>query len=121
MGNISKNTRGATRKDLPAKEKRHRRYGTNMDTTNGKMGHGKEKENTEYGHKNRTVLQKEINDREKDLEKQQKWRKQRELLMAWGDAADYLGENQSNIKYSRTPIIDINKQEYTGHQESRNK
>jgi len=33
--------------------------------------------------------------------------------MAWKDAADYLRENQANIKYSRTPIIDLGKRTKT--------
>ena len=67
----------------------------------------------EFAHKKRNVLQKEIDNREKDIEKQQKKRKQRELLMAWKDAADYIRENQANIKYSRTPIIDLGKRTKT--------
>ena len=43
MGNISKDTRGAARKDLPTKEKGNGSYGTDMDATNGKMGNAKKK------------------------------------------------------------------------------
>ena len=78
-----------------------------------KWGTENEKEDMEYVHKKRNIIQKEIDNGEKDLEKQQKRRKQRELLMAWKEAADYLRENQMNIKYSRTLIIDMRKRTST--------
>ena len=73
----------------------------------------KEKEDMGHAHKKRSALQKEIDNRGKDLEKKQKRRRQRELLIPWRDAADYLRENKPNIKYSRKPIIDLGKQTRT--------
>ena len=67
----------------------------------------------EYAHKKEKYHTEEINKGKKDLEKQQKRGKQRELLMAWEEAADYLRSNQTNIKYSRTPIIDLSKRTNT--------
>ena len=84
-----------------------------MDNADGKMGNRKEKENMEYVHKKRNIIQKEIDQGGKNLAKQQKRRKQRGLLMTWKEAADYLRANQTNIKYARTPIIDLNKRTNT--------
>ena len=41
MGNIPKNTREATRKDISAQKEGHRDHRTNMDTANGEMGNRK--------------------------------------------------------------------------------
>ena len=84
-----------------------------MNATNGKWGTQKEKNDMEYAHKKRNTIQKEIDNRGKDPEKQQKRRKQRELLMTWRDATDYLREHKTNIKYSRKPIIDLDNQKRT--------
>ena len=43
--------------------------------------------------------------------------------MAWKEAADYIRENADKIKYSRTPIIDLDsrkeKEKYRAHKQSK--
>ena len=119
-GKYTKNTREATRKNISAQKEGRRDHWANMGTADGEMGNRKEKEHMEYVHKKRNTLQKEIGKGKKDLAEQQKKRKQREILTAWKEAADYLRANQTNIKYSRIPIIDLNKRTNT-HRTSRGK
>ena len=66
----------------------------------------------EYAHKKWGSLQKEIDNRGIEIETTKR-RKQRELLMAWRDAEDYIRKDKPNIKYSRKPIIGMDKQTRT--------
>ena len=72
-----------------------------------KWGTDIEKEEMNYAYKKRNALQKEIDKGERDLAKQQKSKHQREILLAWKEAAGYIQNNKEKIRYSRTPIIDL--------------
>ena len=72
-----------------------------------KWGTDIEREEINYAYKKRNALQKEIGKGERDLIKQQRSKKQREALMAWKEAASYIRNNRDKIRYSKTPIIDL--------------
>ena len=72
-----------------------------------KWGTDIEKEEINYAYKKRNALQKEIDKGERDLLKQQKSKRQREALVAWKEAADYIRNNKEEIRYSKAPIIDL--------------
>ena len=107
MGNISEETRENTRGNLPTKEKGHRSHRAKMDYTNGKMGNRKGERRNRTSIQNEKRPTKEVDKGERDLLKQQKNRNQREIMMAWKDAVEFLKRNKDKIKYSRTPNIDL--------------
>ena len=87
-----------------------------------KWGTGKEKEEINQAYKKRNALQKEIDKGERELIKQQN-KNQREILTAWKEAADYTKNNRDRIKYSKTPIIDLDskkeKEKYRAHRHNK--
>ena len=87
-----------------------------------KWGTDKEKEEIDQAYKKRNALQKTIDKGERELVKQQN-RNRREILMAWEEAADYIKNNKDKIKYSKTPIIDLDsrkeKEKYRAHKHNK--
>ena len=107
MGNISAEARKNTRRNIPTKEKRHRNSRTKMGHTNGKMGNRKRERGDRSSIQKKERPTKRDRQRRKRTSKTTKNKKQREILMTWKEAADYMKKNEDKIKYSRIPIVDL--------------
>ena len=110
MGRISKENRGTTGKNVPAKKRKQNQWNQHGHYSWRNGERRRKRRSWNMPTQKRNMLQKEIDNKERDLKKQQRRRNQREFLTAWRDAVNYLREHKQDIKYSNKPIIELGKQ-----------
>ena len=123
MGNISTEARKLLEETYTLKKKKDTNRRTKMGHTDGKMGNRKRERRDRPSIQKRNALQKEIDTGERELSKQQQKTKAKRNTDGMERSSRLHGENVDKIKYSRTPIIDLDsrkeKEKYRAHKQSK--